>query len=238
MALPSGPPADQIPPFLQRLMSNSGATVAEIERQQRGEMPRDQMPDPVGEEAPSGGINGQAQKITPSVQRLDSKEPDSPNTALKRSLNILPPTTWEKSVAAGGVGTGKLLHESHDPLLRTFTAPALLGISAASEVPFSANITPNGVTSSGPLISTSNAGFPGEQTGPDLQPMMESFESELKHSKTVACDSNIPGVCTARLASKIDTDRLVTPQALLQTATASHASSVTTQVSAIPSVYG
>ena len=92
-----------MPPMLQRLMSNPGLTVEEIERQHRGEIPRDQMPKPAGAEAPCTSINGAiiSQSISTSSSSktanapakpqnitASSDEPQSPNTLLKQTLKI------------------------------------------------------------------------------------------------------------------------------------------------------
>ena len=91
-----------MPPMLQRLMSNPGLTVEEIERQHRGEIPRDQMPKPAGAEAPCTSINGAiiSQSISTSSSKTanvpakpqsiiaPSDEPQSPNTLLKQTLKI------------------------------------------------------------------------------------------------------------------------------------------------------
>ena len=94
-----------MPPMLQRLMSNPGpgVTVEEIERQHRGEIPRDQMPKPAGAEAPCTSINGAiiSQSISTSLSSktanvpaksqpttASSDEPQSPNTLLKQTLKI------------------------------------------------------------------------------------------------------------------------------------------------------
>ena len=98
-----------MPPLLQRLMSNQGATLEEIERQQRGEIPRDQMPQPAGAEAPPGLPNG---AVTVPVPKPLLTEPESPNTALKRTLNILPPS--EVKPPTIGLPSGTL--PAHGPI--------------------------------------------------------------------------------------------------------------------------
>ncbi len=77
--------SQEMPALLQRLMSNPPGppTLEEIERHQRSEMHRDQMPKPAGEEAPPANH-------MPILSYSPVSEPDSPNTALKRTLNILP----------------------------------------------------------------------------------------------------------------------------------------------------
>ena len=86
---PEPPSAGQMPPILQRLMSTPGRTVQEIEQQQRGEIPRDQMPQPVGAEAPTGSVPCIAgQQPVPVKTSFFLPEPQSPDTALKRTLNI------------------------------------------------------------------------------------------------------------------------------------------------------
>lgn len=88
-------PGGQMPPLLQRLMSHPGSYLEEIERNQRGEIHRDDMPKPAGAEAPPSATNGAAVPKLASppktVQAMwNDPEPDSPNTALRRTLNILP----------------------------------------------------------------------------------------------------------------------------------------------------
>ena len=100
-----------MPPLLQRLMSNQGATLEEIERQQRGEFPRDQMPKPAGAEAPSVLPNG---AVAVPVSRPLPTEPESPNTALKRTLNILPRSDNNVKLAERGPPPGTL--PAHVPL--------------------------------------------------------------------------------------------------------------------------
>ena len=145
VAPPGGPPTGQMPPLLQRLMSNPGATVAEIERQQHSGMPRDQMPEPVGEEAPPGGINGTKRSKVSKKPRLQCEEPDSPNTALKRSLNILPPThKSSRQVENGGHSSSRWTQQSHDLMMRTATAPSLL----TSNIPMVQPLHPSNIPAS------------------------------------------------------------------------------------------
>ena len=83
-----GSAGQNMPPILRRLISNPGTTVEELERQQRGEIPiRDQMPKPAGAEAPRQQPTAPVQKRLPPAA---PNEPESPNTTLKRTLNILP----------------------------------------------------------------------------------------------------------------------------------------------------
>ena len=117
-----------MPPMLQRLMSNPGpgVTVEEIERQHRGEIPRDQMPKPAGAEAPCTSINGAiiSQSISTSLSSktanvpaksqpttASSDEPQSPNTAAASNSNI------HSTMSASAIST----YAHTEPLMRSQT---------------------------------------------------------------------------------------------------------------------
>ena len=117
-----------MPNLLQRIMTNPATTVEELERQHRGDIPRDQMPQPAGAEAPTEAptapmpsrvVSGAAKTSVSSMststtafwQSLGSGSSSginngpgsgsqsSPDTALKRSLNMLPTRVTLASVS-------------------------------------------------------------------------------------------------------------------------------------------
>ena len=113
-------PPSGLPALIQRMMSNSGTTVEELERQHRGDIPRDQMPQPAGAEAPAAPapsrsiVNGAPAQHSQQAQQNNATfwqsfgaqgESQSPDTALKRTLNILPPRLPAASVGLMGPST-------------------------------------------------------------------------------------------------------------------------------------
>ncbi len=98
----------------------------EIERQHRGEIPRDQMPQPAGAEAPSATINGaiisqSLSKPLPGgssggVSLKSDDEPHSPNTLLKQTLKIGGSSaTKVPSLSASSVPVTSTTSSSHPP---------------------------------------------------------------------------------------------------------------------------
>ena len=130
----------QLHPLLKSIMSNPANTLQEIERQQHGEMAVD-----IYRRHPLPGFsNG----FSSGPAQCNLTEPESPNTALKRTLNILPQTALNKTV------------------MPSQSAPVMCTSSAVSEgMPLMAPPTPGGATvsstshsSSGVIFSLCNSG--------------------------------------------------------------------------------
>ncbi len=216
------PTSEQLPPLLQHLMSNPGSTLAEIERQQRGEMPRDQMPQPAGAEAPaatSQNINSKLfHTITTASAGINGQStdtPDSPNTALKRSLNILPPVVSVRQ--REGLGTAMDSSSQSDR-----TMLALRGSGSRSDV-CPGEVDPYSGSSSRPITgSTRPVPESLAQFGlPDLPPPTQAMPPVIAQAT--------PGSGGPLLAhgpgAAPSGDPLITPQALLQTSAATLPSS-------------
>ena len=251
--------------LLQRLMSNPGTTVEELERRHRGEIPRDQMPKPVGEEAPPGGMNGVALVNMPPkdlashmnrVSNIHKDEPDSPNTALKGSLNILPPPDVKpKDTASSSIPLPSMsainVPVSHETLLRTSTAPALLKSvtvpskstalpSQGSSNVLSSNVSINqsSVTTM-PHLNTESSNPKPNSSIPEELPAnnsLSNFYAPLIGAPAGSVPlqgptAAIPLQAPTGPGSRIDGEGLITPQALLKQCATSLPSNALPQVS-------
>ena len=215
-----------MPLILQRLMSNPGATVEEIERQHHEESSH-MLASASSKMSPEYAASQQnGHRHQQQQHQRAGATPDSPNTQLKRTLNMLPQqatgappfATSPNLHIVGGMGDSKgaipIRGESSLYQTSSMSAGSLSSSSVAAPSVHLQGTTQSLMTSA-VLLSSS----PGQNTGL-LQEQQGNFSmGPQQHQQTAGSYSLLGKIDSSSnlIGSNVSTsERLITPEALTQ----------------------